>query len=85
MIITIPSTQIEGMNHSYVELDAVMTYCVLLKEEKAYGCCDYSHTSFILQEFDESNKRLRVIFINYYTANVVQVINHANVLIIAEK
>ena len=54
-------TQNEEMNHSSVELNAVMTYCVFLKEEKAYGCCDYSHTSFILQEFDESNKRLKVI------------------------
>ena len=63
MIIMIPITQNEGMNHSSVELNAVMTYCVFLKEEKAYGCCDYSHT-FILQEFDEPNKRLKVVCIN---------------------
>ena len=47
-------------SHSSLEFNSVMAYCLLLTEEKAYGCFDYSHTSFVMQEFDESNRRLKV-------------------------
>ena len=59
-----PIIQNEGVNHGCIEFNTVMTYCVLLKEERGYGCCDYSYTSFVLQEFDEPNKRLKVVCMN---------------------
>ena len=43
-----------------MDINVLMTYCLLLKDKNAISCCDYSHTSFVLQDFDEPNKRLKV-------------------------
>ena len=45
---------------NFMHLDSLMTYCLLLNEEKAYGLCNYSYTSFALQDFDKTKSKLKV-------------------------